>query len=151
MRKLEEFVIEKLKVSKKYIGDFNLVDFTNCDNLVAYEALLEKLHKEIKETAELAPIKRCPDNLYRVVPSDPNLIYIFINKRSFFIGTYENMYYVTAKYSSQKVIVNTEPDYGFKVFTMGEDELNTFGGVYILPEYLEESYNELIKHAENYM
>ena len=151
MRKLETFVIEKLKVSNKYVGEINLVDFVNCDNIIDYEALLEKLHKEIKETAELAPIKRWPDNLYRVVPSDPNLIYIFINKRSFFIGTYDDMYYVTAKYSSQKVIVNTEPDYGFKVFTMSEDELNTFGGVYILPEYLEESYNKLIKHAENYM
>ena len=150
MRKLNDFIIEKLKVSKKYIGDFNLVDFINCKSLIAFEALLETLHNEIKETAELAPIKQDSDKLYRVVPSDPNLIYIFINKRAFFIGTYETMYYVTAKYSSQKVIVNTEPDYGFKNFTMHEDELNTFGGVYILPEYLEESYNKLIKHAEKF-
>ena len=151
MRKLETFVNEKLKVSNKYVGDFNLVDFVNCDNLIEYEALLETLRKEIKENATLAPIKQGYDKLYTVVDSGKNLIYIFINKRAFFIGTYDNMYYVFADHRTKRIIVNTEGNYGFKNFSMNDDEMNQWGGVYILPEYLETSYNELIEHAENYM
>ena len=151
MIKLEEFVIEKLKVSNKYVGDFNLVDFVNCDNLIEYEALLETLRKEIKENAMLAPIKQGYDKLYTVEDSGKNVIYIFINKRAFFIGTYDNMYYVFADHRTKRIIVNSEPNSGFKDFTMNFDEMNQWGGVYILPEYLETSYNELIEHAENYM
>ena len=55
------------------------------------------------------------------------------------------------KNRNKRIIVNSEPNSGFKDFTMNDDEMNQWGGVYVLPEYLEESYNELIKHAENYM
>jgi hypothetical protein len=150
MKSIKQHILEKLKVSKKYIGDINLVDFVNCDNLIEYEALLEKLRKEIKETAELAPIKQGSDKLYRVVPSDPNIIYIFINKHSFFIGTYDNMYFVFDNSKAKKITIHFEQD-GFKDFTTNDDEMNQYGGVYILPEYLEESYNKLIEHAEKYM
>ena len=151
MRKLEEFVIEKLKVSNKYVGEINLVDFVNCDNIIEYEALLETLRKEIKENATLAPIKQMYDKLYKVVDSGKNIIYIFINRRAFFIGTYDDMYYVFADRRNKRIIVNSEPNSGFKDFTMNFDEMQQWGGVYVLPEYLEESYNELIEHAENYM
>jgi hypothetical protein len=151
MRKLEEFVTEKLKVSNKHVGDINLVDFVNCDNIIDYEALLETLRKEIKENAVLAPIKQSYDKLYKVVDSGKNIIYIFINRRAFFIGTYDVMYYVFADRRNKRIIVNSEPNSGFKNFTMNDNEMNQCGGVYVLPEYLEASYNELIKHAENYM
>jgi hypothetical protein len=151
MKPIKQHILEKLKVSKKFIGDINLVDFVNCDNLIDYDALLETLRKEIKENATLAPIKQGYDKLYTVVDSGKHLVYIFINKRAFFIGTYDNMYYVFADHRTKRIIVNTEHNYGFKNFTMNDDEMNQWGGVYILPEYLEASYNELIKHAENYM
>ena len=151
MKSIKQHILEKLKVSNKYVGDFNLVDFVNCDNLIEYEALLEKLRKEIKENATLAPIKQMYDKLYKVVDSGKNLIYIFINRRAFFIGTYDDMYYVFADRRNKRIIVNSEPNSGFKDFTMNFDEIQQWGGVYVLPEYLEESYNELIKHAENYM
>ena len=61
MRRLNDFIIEKLKVSNKYVGEINLVDFVNCDNVIDYEALLETLRKEIKENATLAPIKQMYD------------------------------------------------------------------------------------------
>ena len=151
MRKLEEFVTEKLKVSKKYVGDINLVDFVNCDNLIEYEALLETLRKEIKENATLAPIRQRYDKLYTLITSDKDHTYIFINKRAFFIGTYNQMYYVFADHRTKRIIVNTERNYGFKDFTMNDEEMREWGGIYYLPEYLEESYKELIEHAENYM
>lgn len=151
MRKLEEFVTEKLKVSNKYVGEINLVDFVNCDNVIEYEALLETLRKEIKENATLAPTKQMYDKLYKVVDSGKNLIYIFINRRAFFIGTYDDMYYVFADHRTKRIIVNSEPNSGFKDFTMNFGEMLHWGGVYVLPEYLEESYNELIKRSENYM
>lgn len=151
MRKLNDFIIEKLKVSNTYVGDINLVDFVNCDNLIEYEALLETLRKEIKETATLAPIRQRYDKLYTLVTPTKDNIYIFINKRAFFIGTYDNMYYVFADHRTKRVIVNTERNYGFKDFTMNDEEMQEWGGIYYLPEYLEESYNELIEHAENYM
>jgi hypothetical protein len=151
MKSIKQHILEKLKVSKKYIGDINLVDFVNCDNLIEYEALLETLRKEIKENATLAPIKQEFNKLYVVVPTDPNIIYIFINKRAFFIGTYDDMYYVYADHRTKRVIVNTEGNYGFKNFSMNDDEMNKWGRVYVLPEYLEESYNKLIEHAEKYM
>lgn len=151
MRKLEAFVNEKLKVSNKYVGEINLVDFVNCDNVIEYEALLETLRKEIKENAMLAPIKQMYDKLYKVVDSGKNIIYIFINRRAFFIGTYDDMYYVFADRRNKRIIVNSEPNSGFKDFTMNFDEMQQWGGIYYLPEYLEESYNELIKHSENYM
>jgi len=151
MRKLKEFVTEKLKVSNKYVGEINLVDFVNCDNVIDYEALLETLRKEIKENATLAPIKQMYDKLYKVVDSGKNIIYIFINRRAFFIGTYDDMYCVFADRRNKRIIVNSESNSGFKDFTMNFDKMQQWGGVYVLPEYLEESYNELIKHAENYM
>lgn len=151
MKSIKQHIFEKLKVSNKHVGDINLVDFVNCDNVIEYEALLETLRKEIKENATLAPIKQGYDKLYTVVDSGKNLIYIFINKRAFFIGTYDDMYYVFAGRRNKRIIVNSEPNSGFKNFTMNDNEMNQWGGVYVLPEYLEESYNELIKHAENYM
>ena len=64
MRRLNDFIIEKLKVSKKHVGDINLVDFVNCTNLIEYEDLLEKLRKEIKENAILTPLKQNIHKLY---------------------------------------------------------------------------------------
>ena len=151
MRKLEEFITEKLKVSKKYIGNINLVDFVNCDNLIEYEDILEKLRKELKEYGVVAPIKQGYDKLYTVVPQNKNHVYIFINKRAFFIGTYDKMYYVFADHRNKRILVNTEGNYGFKDFTTNNEEIQEWGGIYYLPEYLEDSYNELIKNAENYM
>lgn len=151
MKSIKQHILEKLKVSKKYIGNINLVDFVNCDNIIEYEDLLEKLRKELKENAVLAPIKQRYDKLYTVVATNTNPIYIFINKRAFFIGTYDNMYYVFADHRTKRIIVNSEHNYGFKDFTMNDDEIRELGGIYYLPEYLEESYNELIEHAENYM
>lgn len=151
MKQLKELIQEKLKVSKKYISDINLVDFVNCNTVKEYEDLLEKLRKEIKENGILAPIKQRHDKLYTVVETNTNHVYIFINKRAFFIGTYDKMYYVFANHRNKRVIVNTEYNYGFKGFTADDNEIQEYGGIYYLPEYLEESYNELIEHAENYM
>lgn len=151
MRKLNDFIIEKLKVSKKYVGDINLVDFVKCSNLTEYEALLEKLRKEIKENATAAPLKQNIHKLYILKSPDTDSIYIMINKRAFFIGTYDKMYYVFADHRTKRIIVNDERSTGFKHFTMNDEEIQQWGGIYYLPEYLEESYNELIEHAENYM
>ena len=151
MRKLNDFIIEKLKVSKKHIGDINLVDFANCDNLIEYEDLLEKLRKEIKEHATLVPLKQNLHNLYILKTPDTDSLYIMINKRAFFIGTYDKMYYVFADHRTKRIIVNDERSTGFKDFTMNDEEIQQWGGIYYLPEYLEESYNKLIEQAENYM
>ena len=151
MRKLNDFIIEKLKLSKKYIGDINLVDFVKCRNITEYDTLLETLRKEIKENATLAPIRQRYDKLYTLITPDKDHVYIFINKRAFFIGTYDKMFYVFADHRTKRVIVNTERNYGFKDFTMNDEEMQEWGGIYYLPEYLEESYNELIEHAENFM
>lgn len=151
MRKLEEFVIEKLKVSNKHVGDFNLVDFVNCDNIIEFEALLETLRKEIKEHSDNVELKLEYSKLYTIASKDLNSIYIMINKRAFFIGTYDKMYYVFADRRTKRIIVNEETDAGFKDFTMNFDEIQQWGGIYYLPKYLEESYNELIEHAEKYM
>ena len=90
-------------------------------------------------------------NLYILKSPGTDSMYIMINKRAFFIGTYDNMYYVFADHRTKRIIVNTEREYGFKDFTMNDEEIREWGGIYYLPEYLEESYNELIEHAENYM
>ena len=151
MRRLNDFIIEKLKVSKKYIGDINLVDFVNCDNIIEYEVLLEKLRKEIKENAILTPLKQNIHKLYMLKSPDTDSLYIMINKRAFFVGTYDKMYYIFADHRTKRIIVNDERSSGFKDFTMNDEEIQQWGGIYYLPEYLEESYNELIEHAENYM
>jgi hypothetical protein len=160
MKSIKQHILEKLKVSKKYIGDFNLVDFVKCENLIEYEALLEKLRKEIKENATLAPLKQNIHNLYVLKSPDTDSMYIMINKRAFFIGTYDEMYYVYADKRTKRIIVNiehefgstnTERNYGFKDFTMNDEEMQEWGGIYYLPEYLKESYNELIEYAENYI
>lgn len=151
MRNLETYVNEKLKVSKKYIGDINLVDFIKCENKIEFEALLEALRKELKENAMLAPIKQNIHNLYILKSPDPDRMYIMINNRAFFIGTYDELYYVYVDKRTRRIIVNIEAEYGFKDFTMNDEEKQEYGGIYYLPEYLEESYKELIKHAENYM
>lgn len=151
MRKLEEFVIEKLKVSKKYVGEINLVDFVNCDNLIEYEALLETLRKEIKEHSDTVELKLDYSKLYKIASKDLNATYIMINRRAFFVGTYDKMYYVFADRRTKRIIVNEETGSGFKDFTMNFGEIQHWGGIYYLPEYLKESYNELIEHAENYM
>ena len=151
MRKLNDFIIEKLKVSKKHIGDINLVDFVNCDNVIEYEALLEKLRKELKENATLVPLKLNIHKLYTLKSPDTDSLYIMINKRAFFVGTYDKMYYVFADHRTKRIIVNDERSTGFKDFTMNDEEIRQWEGIYYLPEYLEESYNELIEHSENYM
>ena len=151
MRKLNDFIIEKLKVSNKYVGDFNLVDFINCDNPIEYEALLEKLRKELKENATSVPLKLNIHKLYTLKSPDTYSLYIMINKRAFFVGTYDKMYYVFADHRTKRIIVNDERSTGFKDFTMNDEEIRQWEGIYYLPEYLEESYNELIEHAENYM
>lgn len=151
MRKLNDFIIEKLKLSNKYVGDINLVDFVKCRDITEYDALLEMLRKEIKENAILAPLKQNMHNLYILKSPGTDSMYIMINKRAFFIGTYDKMYYVFADHRTKRIIVNTEREYGFKDFTMNDEEIREWGGIYYLPEYLEESYNELIEHAENYM
>ena len=151
MRRLNDFIIEKLKVSKKYIGDINLVDFVKCSNLTEYEVLLEKLRKEIKENAILTPLKQNIHKLYMLKSPDTDSLYIMINKRAFFVGTYDKMYYIFADHRTKRIIVNDERSSGFKDFTMNDEEIQQWGGIYYLPEYLEESYNELIEHAENYM
>ena len=61
------------------------------------------------------------------------------------------MYYIFADHRTKRIIVNDERSSGFKDFTMNDEEIQQWGGIYYLPEYLEESYNELIEHAENYM
>lgn len=151
MRRLNDFIIEKLKVSNKYVGDINLVDFVKCSNLTEYEVLLEKLRKEIKENAILTPLKQNIHKLYMLKSPDTDSLYIMINKRAFFVGTYDKMYYIFADHRTKRIIVNDERSSGFKDFTMNDEEIQQWGGIYYLPEYLEESYNELIEHAENYM
>ena len=151
MRKLNDFIIEKLKVSKKHVGDINLVDFVKCSNLTEYEDLLEKLRKELKENATLVPLKLNIHKLYTLNSPVTDSLYIMINKRAFFIGTYDKMYYVFADHRTKRIIVNDERSSGFKDFTMNDEEIRQWAGIYYLPEYLEESYNELIEHAENYM
>lgn len=151
MRKLNDFIIEKLKVSNKHVGNINLVDFVNCDNIIEFEALLETLRKEIKEHSDNVELKLEYSKLYKIASKDLNAIYIMINRRAFFIGTYDKMYYVFADWRTKRIIVNEETDTGFKDFTMNFDEIQHWGGIYYLPEYLEESYNELIEHAEKYM
>lgn len=160
MKSIKQHILEKLKVSKKYIGDINLVDFVNCENLIEFETLLEKLRKELKENATLAPLKQNIQNLYILKSPDTDSMYIMINKHAFFIGTYDELYYVHVDKRTRRIIVNieheygsvnTEHNYGFKDFTMNDEELQEWGGIYYLPEYLKESYNELIKYAENYI
>ncbi len=151
MRKLNDFIIEKLKVSNKYVGDFNLVDFVNCDNLIEYEALLKTLRKEIKEHSDTVELNLGYGGLYRIASKELNATYIMINSHAFFVGTYNKMYCVFADRRTKRIIVNEETGSGFKDFTMNFNEIQRWEGIYYLPEYLEESYNELIKHAENYM
>lgn len=151
MKQLTELINEKLKVSNAYVGNINLVDFVNCNNLIEYEALLETLRKEIKEHSDTVELKLDYSRLYTISSKDLSAIYIMINNRAFFVGTYDKMYYVFADRRTKRIIVNDERSTGFKDFTMNFDEIQQYGGIYYLPKYLEESYNELIEYAENYM
>ena len=136
MKKLEEFVIEKLKVTKGS-GVPNLLSILDSTNLKDYAAQCKNLLDYLKDDSDL-PIAELNDwqyNLKRLDRKYQNSNDVFLYVGDFiFYGTWDKMYTI-AWYNLKTGVRNyNDGKNGFKNFVCNDKEIMKSKGVFVITE-----------------
>ena len=137
MRKLEEFVIEKLKVTKGS-GVPNLLSILESANRKEFNLQLKKLLEYLKEDSDL-PIADLEDdqNGYKKLDmqyQNRNDTFLWVDNRIIYYGTWDESYSTYWSRNNNIVKTITNGREGFKDFVCTDREIMQSKGVFIITE-----------------
>lgn len=152
MRKLEEFVIEKLRVTKSS-REIDLVDLTECKTIKEYESKCLQLIEYLKDDSDLpiAELEEFKPGLKRLSLKykDTYDTFLWIMEWNVVYGTWDNVYTIRWSKNFNKVkTYNTSID-GFKEFGFNNQDISESGGIFVITENddLMEQIDTLIKKS----
>lgn len=152
MRKLEEFVIEKLRVSKSS-REIDLVDLTECKTIKEYESKCLQLIEYLKDDSDLplAELEEFKPGLKRLSLKykDTYDTFLWIMEWNVVYGTWDNVYTIRwSKIFNKVKTYNTSID-GFKEFGFNNQDISESGGIFVITENddLMEQIDTLIKKS----
>ena len=137
MRKLEEFVIEKLKVTKG-LGVPNLLSILESANREEFNLQLKKLLEYLKEDSDL-PIADLEDgqNGYKKLDmkyQNRNDTFLWVENTLIYYGTWDESYSTYWSRNNNIVKTITNGREGFKDFICTDREIMQSKGVFIITE-----------------
>ena len=140
MRKLEEFVIEKLRVTKRtYVP--NLITILESKDKKEFDSRSNQLLEYLKNDSDL-PIADLEDfeNVIKkrklskkYENKDDTFLYIQPNERVFF-GEWDNMYVIRWFKNDNAAKCYVTDEFGFNELSFDYQELSESGGVFIITE-----------------
>ena len=150
MRKLEEFVIEKLRVAKSS-RKIDLLDLMECKTVKEYESKCLQLIEYLKDDSDLpiAELEEFKPGLKRLSLKykDTYDTFLWIMQYNVVYGTWDNVYSMRWSKTFNKVKnYNTGID-GFKEFGFNNQDISESGGIFVITENddLMEQIDTLIK------
>ena len=137
MRKLEEFVIEKLKVTKG-LGVPNLLSILESANREEFNLQLKKLLEYLKDDSDL-PIADLEDgqNGYKKLDmkyQNRNDTFLWVENTLIYYGTWDESYSTYWSRNNNIVKTITNGREGFKDFICTDREIMQSKGVFIITE-----------------
>ena len=137
MRKLEEFVIEKLKVTKGS-GVPNLLSILESDNREEFNLQLKKLLEYLKDDSDL-PIAELDgyQNDFKILATkykNGNDTFLWVRNNFIYYGTWDESYSVCWSRNNNIVKTITNGREGFKDFICTDREIMQSKGVFIITE-----------------
>ena len=137
MKKLEEFVIEKLKVTKGS-GVPNLLSMLECTNIEEFNLQLKNLLEYLKNDSGLpiADLEEVQKDLKKLDAKyqTGNDIFLWINDRLMQYGTWDESYSTYWSRNNNIVKTITNGREGFKDFVCTDREIMQSKGVFIITE-----------------
>ena len=154
MRKLEEFVIEKLRVTKSS-REIDILDLMECKTVKEYESKCLQLIEYLKDDSDspIAELEEFKPGLKRLSLKykDTYDTFLWIIQYNVVYGTWDNVYSMRWSKNFNKVKnYNTGID-GFKEFGFNNQDISESGGVFIITENVDlmEQIDALMKNWNN--
>ena len=154
MRKLEEFVIEKLRVTKSS-REIDILDLMNCKTVKEYESKCLQLIEDLKNDSDLpiAELEEFKTNLKRLSSKYKNTYdtFLWILPWNVVYGTWDNVYCIQWSDNVAKVKNYNSVIDGFKEIRFTTQEMYESGGVFIITENddLMEQIDTLMKKNQD--
>ena len=148
MKKLEEFITEKLRVTKSsYVPDLlALMDSTDKNE---YESKYQQLLEYIKNDSDLpiAELEYWKNGLKRLSRKYENGYdtFLMFSENFIFYGTWGEAYYMYRPIGKNQVRTRSYGS-GFSDFSVNETEISESGGIYVITEN-----TELVKQVDYLM
>ena len=140
MKKLEEFVIEKLKVTKGS-GVPNLLSMLECTNIEEFNLQLRNLLEYLKDDSDLpiADLEEVQNDLKKLDTKyqNGNDIFLWINDRLMQYGTWDELYSVYWSRANNSIKNYNTGIVGFKDFLYYDVEIPYSKGVFIITKNKE--------------
>ena len=152
MKKLEEFVIEKLKVTKS-LAIPDLITLVGSKNRKDYESRYKQLAEYLKYDSDLpiAELEYRNSDVKNISRKHENQydIFLAILENVIFYGTWDSMYYIQWNKGKRRARNINFRD-RFSEFIVSDAEIPEYGGVYIITENKElvKQINYLMQTAE---
>lgn len=156
MRKLEEFVIEKLKVTKGS-GVPNLLSILESTNREEFNLQLRNLLKSLKDDSDLpiADLEEDQNNLKKLDTKyqNGNDTFLWISDKLMRYGTWDDVYSIYWSRASNSIRNYNSGIEGFKGFLCYDVEMSYSKGIFILTENKElmKQIDILKKKAERHV
>ena len=153
MKRLEEFVIEKLKVTKGS-GVPNLLSLLECTNIEEFNLQLRNLLEYLKDDSDLpiADLEEVQNDLKKLDTKyqNGNDIFLWINDRLMQYGTWDELYSVYWSRANNSIKNYNTGIVGFKDFLYYDVEIPYSKGVFIITKNKElmKQINYLMQKAE---
>ena len=148
MRKLEEFIIEKLRVTKSsYVPD--LLALLDSKDKNEYESKYQQLLEYIKNDSDLpiAELEDWENDLKMISRKYKNGYdtFLMFSENFIFYGTWDEAYYMYRPIGKNQVRTRSYGG-GFSDFSVNETEISESGGIYVITEN-----KELVKQVDYLM
>ena len=156
MKKLEEFVIEKLKVTKGS-GVPNLLSMLECTNIEEFNLQLINLLEYLKDDSNLpmADLEEVQNDLKKLDAKyqNGNDIFLWINDRLMQYGTWDELYSVYWSRANNSIRNYNNGVEGFKTFLCYDVERSYSKGVFVITENKElmKQIDYLMRKAEMFI
>lgn len=139
MRKLKEFVIEKLRVTKSsYVPD--LLALMDSKDKNEYESKYQQLLEYIKNDSDLpiAELEDWKNDLKRLSRKYENGydLFLLLSENFIFYGTWDEVYYMYRPIGKNQGRTRSYGS-GFSDFSVTETDISESGGIYIITENKE--------------
>ena len=152
MRKLEEFVIEKLRVTKRAYTP-NLIAILESKDKKEFDSRSNQLLEYLKNDSNLAiaelQVRRGGFKEISTKYENGYDTFLVVVDEGIFYGTWDIVYYLSWN-NLKGYVENGSYEYGFSRFTMSDREISDYVGVFIITENKEllEQINYLAQNAK---